>query len=129
VARASILIVEDHPTMREAMRLVLEHEGFEIKAAADGQSALTMARDEPPDLMFLDMNLPGASGADILQELKSDPRTSPIRVIVITAVGEEGREFALSLGADEYFTKPFSPLALLRTVERVLANDGAEDAP
>jgi two-component system alkaline phosphatase synthesis response regulator PhoP len=129
VARASILIVEDHPTMREAMRLVLEHEGFEINAAADGQSALAMARSDPPDVMFLDMNLPGASGADILQELKSDPETAPIRVIVITAVGEEGREFALSLGADEYFTKPFSPLALLRTVERVLGNDEAAEDP
>jgi CheY-like chemotaxis protein len=120
MGRASILIVEDHPTMREAMRLVLEHEGFEINVAADGQSALAMARSDPPDLMFLDMNLPGASGADILRELKADPQTAPIRVIVITAVGEEGRQFALSLGADEYFTKPFSPLALLRTVERVL---------
>jgi twitching motility two-component system response regulator PilH len=129
VARASILIVEDHPTMREAMRLVLEHEGFEINAAADGQSALTMARADPPDLMFLDMNLPGAGGADVLQQLKSDPQTAPIRVIVITAVGEEGREFALSLGADEYFTKPFSPLALLRTVERVLGHDEAADEP
>lgn len=129
MARASILIVEDHPTMREAMRLVLEHEGFEINAAADGQSALAMARSDPPDVMFLDMNLPGASGADILQELKSDPETAPIRVIVITAVGEEGREFALSLGADEYFTKPFSPLALLRTVERVLGNDEAAEEP
>jgi CheY-like chemotaxis protein len=127
VARASILIVEDHPTMREAMRLVLEHVGFEINAAADGQSALAMARANPPDLMFLDMNLPGASGADILQQLKADPQTAPIRVIVITAVGEEGREFALSLGADEYFTKPFSPLALLRTVERVLGTDAGED--
>jgi CheY-like chemotaxis protein len=129
VARASILIVEDHPTMREAMRLVLEHEGFEINVAADGQSALSMARSSPPDLMFLDMNLPGASGADILQQLKADPETSPIRVIVITAVGEEGREFALSLGADEYFTKPFSPLALLRTVEQVLASGGAAGEP
>jgi two-component system, OmpR family, phosphate regulon response regulator PhoB len=129
VARASILIVEDHPTMREAMRLVLEHEGFEINVAADGQSALQMARSDPPDLMFLDMNLPGASGADILQQLKADPATESIRVIVITAVGEEGREFALSLGADEYFTKPFSPLALLRTVERVLGSDEAADEP
>ena len=129
MTRGSILIVEDHPTMREAMRLVLEHEGFEINVAADGQSALTMARTDPPDLMFLDMNLPGASGADILQELKSDSETSSIRVIVITAVGEEGREFALSLGADEYFTKPFSPLALLRTVERVLGSDEAADEP
>jgi CheY-like chemotaxis protein len=129
MGRASILIVEDHPTMREAMRLVLEHEGFEINVAADGQSALAMARSDPPDLMFLDMNLPGASGADILRELKADPQTSAIRVIVITAVGEEGRQFALSLGADEYFTKPFSPLALLRTVERVLGYDEAGGEP
>src|ERR1051326_1535899 len=100
MARASILIVEDHPTMREAMRLVLEHEGFEINVAADGQSALSMARTDPPDLMFLAMNLPGASGADILKQLKAEPETSAIRVIVITAVGEEGRAFAMSLGAD-----------------------------
>jgi two-component system phosphate regulon response regulator PhoB len=106
--------------MREAMRLILEHEGFEIRDAPDGQIALTMVRDRPPDLMFLDLNIPGASGADVLAELKSDPKTRDVRVIVVTATGEEGRGYVLSLGADEYFTKPFSPTALLRTVERVL---------
>ncbi len=120
MAKADILIVEDHPTMREAMRLVLETEGFVIREAADGQAALLMARKQPPDLMFLDLNIPGTSGADVLQELKSDPATAEVRVVVVTATGEEGREFVLSLGADEYFTKPFSPTALLRTVERVL---------
>jgi DNA-binding response OmpR family regulator len=84
MSNAEILIVEDHPTMREAMRLVLEHEGFVIREVADGASALAMARSDPPDLMFLDLNIPGTSGAD------------------------------------EYFTKPFSPTALLRTVEQVL---------
>lgn len=118
--KADILIVEDHSTMREAMRLVLEHEGFEIREAPDGVSALEMARSQPPDLMFLDLNIPGASGADVLAELKNDPATKDVRVIVVTATGEEGRAFVLSLGADEYFTKPFSPTALLRTVERVL---------
>lgn len=117
---AEILIVEDHPTMREAMRLVLEHEGFTIREAADGASALAMARERPPDLMFLDLNIPGASGADVLRELKADPATAGVRVIIVTATGEEGRERVLALGADEYFTKPFSPTALLRTVERVL---------
>jgi len=112
--------VEDHPTMREAMRLVLEQEGFVIREAADGASALAMVRSEPPDLMFLDLNIPGASGADVLRELKSDPATAGVRVIIVTATGEEGREYVLSLGADEYFTKPFSPTALLRTVEQVL---------
>ncbi len=125
MAKADILIVEDHPTMREAMRLVLEHEGFVIREAADGASALQMVRDQQPDLMFLDLNIPGASGADVLQELKSDPVTAGVPVIIVTATGEEGRNYVLSLGADEYFTKPFSPTALLRTVERVLDPGGA----
>lgn len=120
MSRADILIVEDHPTMREAMRMVLEHEGFVIREAADGAAALAMVRDQPPDLVFLDLNIPGTSGAEVLRELKGDPATADVRVIIVTATGEEGREYVLSLGADEYFTKPFSPLALLRTVERVL---------
>ncbi len=129
MAKADILIVEDHPTMREAMRMVLEHEGFEIREAADGQSALAMVRERPPDLMFLDLNIPGASGADVLREIKGDPATASVRVVIVTATGEEGREYVLSLGADEYFTKPFSPLALLRTVERTLGPGPQEGAP
>jgi two-component system KDP operon response regulator KdpE len=130
VARADIMIVEDHPTMREAMRLVLENEGFDIREVADGSAALVMARERPPDLLFLDLNIPGTAGADVLKQLKSDPTTADVRVIIVTATGEEGRDFVLSLGADEYFTKPFSPLALLRTVEKVLRPPSpAEDEP
>ena len=129
MAKADILIVEDHPTMREAMRLILEHEGFEIREAPDGASAISMAKDHPPDLMFLDLNIPGTSGVDVLSEIKGDPGTKDIRVIVVTATGEEGREFARSLGADEYFTKPFSPTALLRTVEKVLEQPSASPSP
>ncbi|HZD16573.1 MAG TPA: response regulator [Actinomycetota bacterium] len=121
MAKADILIVEDHPTMREAMRLVLEHEGFVIREAADGTTALAMVREQPPDLMFLDLNIPGVGGADVLSEVKADPSTRDVRIIIVTATGEEGRDYVLSLGADEYFTKPFSPTTLLRTVERVLA--------
>ena len=117
---ARILVVEDHPTMREAMRLVLEGEGFVIDEASDGETALAMVRSDPPDLVFLDLNIPGVSGTDVLRALKGDPATAPVRVIIVTATGEEGRERVISLGADEYFTKPFSPLALLGTVRRVL---------
>ncbi len=116
-----ILIVEDHPTMREAMRLVLEGEGFAIEEAADGRRALEMMRADPPDLVFLDMNIPGSSGAEVLAAVRADPGTAGVRVIIVTADGEEGRERAMALGADEYFTKPFSPITLLRTVERVLS--------
>jgi two-component system, OmpR family, phosphate regulon response regulator PhoB len=121
VPDARILIVEDHPTMREAMRLVLEGEGFAIEEAADGQRALEMVRTDPPDLVFLDMNIPGSSGAEVLSEMRSDPLTAGVRVIIVTADGEEGRERALAMGADEYFTKPFSPITLLDTVEQVLS--------
>jgi two-component system, OmpR family, phosphate regulon response regulator PhoB len=123
-----ILIVEDHPTMREAMRLVLEGEGFAIDEAADGRTALETIRRAPPDLVFLDLNIPGTTGADVLSSLKEDPVTAGVRVIVVTATGEEGREAALRLGADEYFIKPFSPIALLRTVERVLGGSGTPEA-
>ena len=119
---AKILIVEDHPTMREAMRLVLEGEGFAIDEASDGQAALDRVRSEPPDLVFLDMNIPGSSGAEVLSQIKSDPAMESVKVIIVTADGEEGRERALGMGADEYFTKPFSPITLLQTVERVLSD-------
>jgi CheY-like chemotaxis protein len=118
---ARILIVEDHPTMREAMRLVLEGEGFEIDEAADGVSALERIRQDVPDLVFLDLHIPGTSGAEVLSAVKADPATAGVRVIVVTADGEEGRVPAMAMGADEYFTKPFSPITLLKTVERVLA--------
>ena len=128
MAGADILIVEDHPTMREAMRMVLEHEGFVIREAADGAAALEMVRAQPPDLVFLDLNIPGMTGADVLKNLKQDPETASVRVIIVTATGEEERERVLALGADEYFTKPFSPTALLRTVERVLAGGATQGA-
>ena len=108
--------------MREAMRLVLEGEGFEIDEAADGQAALERVRADPPDLVFLDMNIPGSSGAEVLMQIKADPATDGVKVIIVTADGEEGRERAIGMGADEYFTKPFSPITLLQTVERVLSS-------
>ncbi|HEX6399389.1 MAG TPA: response regulator [Actinomycetota bacterium] len=117
---ARILIVEDHPTMREAMRLVLEGEGFEIDEAPDGDRALAAVRSDHPDLVLLDMSIPGTSGPEVLATVKGDPATADVRVIVVTATGEEGRSAALAGGADHYFTKPFSPIALLQAVEQVL---------
>jgi CheY-like chemotaxis protein len=117
---ARILIVEDHPTMREAMRLVLEGEGFDIDEASDGDQALAAIHEDAPDLVLLDMSIPGVAGPDVLAAVKGDPATSDVRVIVVTATGEEGRAAAMAGGADHYFTKPFSPIALLQAVEEVL---------
>jgi CheY-like chemotaxis protein len=123
---ARILIVEDHPTMREAMRLVLEDGGYRIAEAGDGLGALAMVREDPPDLVFLDLHIPGMSGAEILEAIRSDPAASRTRVIVVTADGEEGRKGALALGADAYFSKPFSPAALLAQAAQVLGRSAGE---
>jgi CheY-like chemotaxis protein len=122
---ARILIVEDHPTMREAMRLVLEGEGFDIDEASDGDQALAAVHEDAPDLVLLDMSIPGIAGPDVLAAVKSDPATSTVRVIVVTATGEEGRAAAMAGGADHYFTKPFSPIALLQAVEQVLGPEAS----
>ena len=117
---ARILIVEDHPTMRDAMRLVLEENGHEVDDAADGGRGIELVRGDPPDVLLLDLNIPVVSGEEVMDRLKGDPDTAWVRIVVVTATGEEGRERALARGADGYITKPFSPLALLQTVERVL---------
>ena len=90
-----ILIVEDHPTMREAMRLVLEHEGFEISEAPTAPPRSSASTPSPPDLVFLDLNIPGSSGTDVLKQLKADPATAEVRVIIVTATGEEGRSHVM----------------------------------
>jgi len=119
-----ILIVEDHPTMRGALRLILEAEGLEVREASDGVRALEAVREELPDVVFLDLNIPGTTGAEVLATLKGDPATAAVGVVVITAEGEEGRGPTMLLGADAYLTKPFSPSELLQTVERALAGSG-----
>lgn len=129
MAKADILIVEDHPTMRGSVRMLLEPEGFDIREASDGGTALEMARERPPDLILLDLNIPGVAGRDVLAELKADASTKNVRVIIVTATGEEGREYVLSLGADDYHTKPFSAIELLRTIERVLKEPADPEPP
>ena len=83
-----------------------------------------MVKEHPPDVVLLDLSIPVVSGSEVLQALKADPATAAVLVVIVTATGEEGRKRAIALGADDYITKPFSPLALLRTVERVLRASG-----
>jgi CheY-like chemotaxis protein len=117
---ARILLVEDHATMREALRLVLEGEGFAVDEVPDGRNALGAVKTTSPAVVFLDLNIPGGPGLDVLAAIKADPATAGIPVIVITAEGEEGRAGAMRRGADDYLTKPFSPRVLLQAVERAL---------
>ena len=120
---ARVLLAEDHPTMREAVRMVLAGEGYEVVEAADGAAALAQIGRETPDVVVLDLHMPVLDGAEVLTALRADPVTAAIPVIVVTADGDEGRAAARTMGADEYVTKPFDPGALLRTLARVLGGD------
>ena len=119
-----VLLAEDHPTMRDAVRLVLAGEGYDVEDAPDGAVALQRIAASPPDVLVLDLHMPVLDGAQVLEALRADAATASLPVIVITADGEEGRAAAERSGADAYVTKPFDPVALLRTIERVLAADG-----
>jgi DNA-binding response OmpR family regulator len=125
---ARVLLVEDHPTMRGAVRAILESEDYEVHETGDGTSAFAEIRRDPPDLVVLDLHIPGMGGEELLRRIKGDPDTAGVRVVVVTAEGEEGRAPALRMGADDYVTKPFAPTALLRTVSRVLGGSGSPGA-
>ena len=107
--------------MREAMRLVLDGHGYTIDEAGDGGTALERIRADHPDLVFLDLHIPGVDGPDVLRAVRDDASTRDLYVIVVTATGEEGKAEALALGADGYVTKPFSPVELLETVRAALS--------
>lgn len=117
-----ILIVEDQADIRKLIRMTLEFEDYEIREAADGASGLRLARDFRPDLMLLDVMMPGElDGLQVCRRIKHDDATQSIRVVLLTARGQaRDREAGREAGADEYLVKPFSPLQLIETIERLL---------
>lgn len=117
-----LLIADDEDGIRSLVKMTLAVDSFEILEARDGDEALAIARRERPDLVFLDVMMPGTSGVDVCRTLKEDPATAGITIVMLTAKAQEqDREEGLSAGADDYFTKPFSPVGLLTKVEEVFA--------
>ncbi|MDQ4069921.1 MAG: response regulator transcription factor [Actinomycetota bacterium] len=118
----TVLIVEDEPKILEVVRDYLVDAGFCVTTAADGPSALAQARSVAPDLVVLDLGLPGLDGIDVARELL---RGGPVPIIMLTARGEEvDRVLGLELGADDYLVKPFSPRELVARVRAVLRRSG-----
>jgi two-component system alkaline phosphatase synthesis response regulator PhoP len=112
------LVVDDEPKIVEVVGDYLRSAGFSVTSAADGEGAVASARARPPDLVLLDLGLPGLDGLDVARELR---RASPVPIIMLTARGEEAdRVLGLELGADDYLVKPFSPRELLARVRAVL---------
>lgn len=120
-ASARVLVVEDEPDIAALVAYQLAREGMRVETAADGRAALAAANREVPDLIVLDLMLPGISGYDILSALRGQRATRDVPVIVLTARREEeDRIRGLELGADDYMTKPFSPRELVLRVHAVL---------
>lgn len=121
MAKESILVVDDEEDVLELVRYNLDKNGYKIKTATTGEQALTKAKTDLPDLVILDLMLPGIDGLEVCKKLKSDTRTQNIPVIMLTAKGEEADIVTgLELGADDYVTKPFSPKVLVARVRRIL---------
>ncbi|MEK7279687.1 MAG: response regulator transcription factor [Nitrospirota bacterium] len=120
-----IVVVEDEEKVVSLIRAVLSREGFDIKSAPDGISGLTLVQEEIPDLLILDLMLPSLDGFEICREIRMDPRTAQIPVIILTCKSEElDKVLGLELGADDFITKPFSPRELLARVKAVLRRTG-----
>jgi two-component system response regulator ResD len=117
---ATVLVVDDEPTIVEIVGRYMERAGFETFTAADGYQALDLATEHRPDLVVLDVMLPGIDGIEVMERLQERPGP-PIAVILLTARGEESdRLVGLRHGADDYVVKPFSPAELVARVEAVL---------
>jgi DNA-binding response OmpR family regulator len=115
-----VLLAEDEPNIAESLTFLLGRAGFEVTSESDGRAALESALTAAPDLLILDVMLPGLDGFEILRRLRADPRGARLPVIVLTAKGQrEDRETASEQGADLFITKPFSNAELVAAVTRL----------
>ena len=116
----SVLIVEDEVAIVTLLRYNLEREGFRVYSTGDGEEAVAMVRDYKPDIIVLDWMLPSMSGVDVCKQLRWNPETKSIPIIMLSARGEEGdRIRGLDSGADDYLTKPFSPAELIARIRAI----------
>jgi two-component system, OmpR family, alkaline phosphatase synthesis response regulator PhoP len=129
MANEHVLAVEDEEDILELVRYNLEKEGYRVTGVLSGEEALRRARSQPPDLIVLDLMLPGMDGLTVCRELKQDAKTRDLPIVILTAKGEEADIVAgLELGADDYVTKPFSPRVLLARIRAVLRRRRTEPA-
>ncbi len=130
MARGTILVIDDEKDLTELVSYNFQKEGFAVKCARDGESGITAATSDPPDLVIVDLMMPGIDGLEVCRRLRSDRRTASIPLIMLTAKsGESDRVVGLELGADDYVTKPFSPRELAARVKAVLRRASPQTAP
>ncbi len=120
--KCTILVVEDNPVNMRLVRLILRTQGYTVCEAATGQEALHLLETERPGLILLDMQLPGMDGFTLASRLKSDPRTSAVPLVAVTALAMKGdAERVLAAGCDAYLPKPIDAKELIEVIEKCLA--------
>ncbi len=130
MAREKILVVEDEEDIQELIRYNLAKEGYQLKVVDSGEPAMAAIRDERPQLILLDLMLPGMNGLELCKWLKSNPQTANLPIVMLTARSEESDiVVGLELGADDYVTKPFSPKVLIARVRACLRRKRKETPP
>jgi two-component system phosphate regulon response regulator PhoB len=118
---ASIVVVEDELSIRELLQINLRHAGYEVRCAGDAESAQALLASALPDALLIDWMLPGLSGIALARQLRQDPRTRDLAILMLTArTAEQDRIAGLEAGADDYVTKPFSPREVLARIQAVL---------
>ena len=121
MGKETILVVEDEEDIRELLKYNLEKEGYQVFGAATGEEGLRAVRDRRPDLILLDLMLPGVDGLEVCRRIRGEARTQHLPIIMLTAKGEEADIVTgLELGADDYIVKPFSPRVLLARLRAAL---------
>jgi DNA-binding response OmpR family regulator len=128
VAKPKILVIEDESDILEVIQYNLEREGHKVVTCRNGELGLSRIRTDNPDLVILDLMLPGMDGVEVCRQVKADPVTRAIPIIMVTAKGEESDiVLGLGIGADDYITKPFSPKELIARVKVVLRRGGLRE--
>jgi two-component system phosphate regulon response regulator PhoB len=128
--RGTVLVIDDEKDLIELVRYNLDRDGFDVIAASNGRSGLDIATAHKPDLIVLDLMMPGTDGLEVCRQLRADPRTARTPVIMLTAkAAEADRIVGLELGADDYVTKPFSPRELVARVKAILRRTAQQEQP
>jgi DNA-binding response OmpR family regulator len=118
--KPSILVVEDHPDTQSALAEHFEERGWNVAVASDGEAALRLARESPPDIVCLDLNLPNSSGYDVCEQMRADPTLETVIILMTSARSTlDVRAFALDAGADAYLSKPYKLDELVAVIERL----------
>jgi len=128
VSDRKVLVVEDHRDTRELLKYNLSAAGFDVAAADNGRSGLSLAAAFRPDIILLDLMMPGIDGLEVCRQLKTNPDLARIPVVMLTAKGEETDKIVgLELGADDYVVKPFSPRELILRIKAILRRSGTAE--